>query len=158
MKTPTLLVATLLLAACGDPNQPGTVASDMKQLGRDTKETAKDVGHEVGESLSEAVDALDRWARTASTNVAETGDKLAQDVSDRMPELETLADKTKAKLAQGGESAKAAAERVDLKLAALKDKLAAFTHNAARETKEAKDDLVAAFQDVVSEIRSGLST
>jgi hypothetical protein len=116
------------------------------------------VGREIGQSTAEAVDALDRWATSAATNVAETGDKLAQDVSARMPELETLVDQAKAKAAQGGAAAKAGAQRLDDKLAVLREKLAAFGHDAARETKEAKDALLAAFRDVVSEVRSGLST
>jgi hypothetical protein len=73
-----------------------------------------------------------------------------------MPDVETLADEAKAKFNQGGAEAKAAAARLDNKLAVLKDKLAELGRDAAHATKAMKDDVIAAFNDVVAEIRSGL--
>ena len=145
----------LLPAACGDPNRPGTVANDVKQLGHDTKETAKDVGHEVGESLSEAAKAVEGWARAAAAKVADSGDDFANEVSAHMPDVERAVDKTKAKLNAGGAEAKAAAQRLGDKLAVLKQKLAAMGHSAAAATREMKDDVVRAYDDLVAELKSG---
>jgi uncharacterized phage infection (PIP) family protein YhgE len=156
MKSSPLLVVTLVLAACS-PSDRAAVRSDAKELGHDAAQAGKDAGHAAGESLSEGVEALDRFARAAASNVAEGGEQLAQDVSKHMPDVETLADEAKAKLAQGGAEAKAASARLDNKLAVLKDKLAALGRDAAHATKEMKDGVLTAFNDVVDEIRSGLS-
>ena len=158
-KLASCTILALLSAGCGrDDGTHGSVSSDVKEFGRDTAQAAKEVGHDVGESLSASVAALESWSKSAASNVAESGDQIAQDVSARMPELETMDDQTKAKLSQGGAEARAATERLDIKLATLKDRLGTLTHGVGDATKDMKDDVLAAFNDLVAEIRSGLST
>ena len=147
---------SLLPAACGDPDKPGTVASDMKQLGHDTKETAKDVGQKVGDSLADAARAVDGFARAAAAKVADGGDAFANEVSSHMPAVESAVDKTKARLEAGGAEAKAAAQRLGDKLAVLKQKLAAMGHDAAAATREMKDDVVRAYDDLAAELKAGV--
>lgn len=139
---------SLLPAACGE----------VKELGHDTKEAAKDVGQEVGESLSDAATAVDGWARAAAAKVADSGEAFASEVSAHMPDVERAVDKTRAKLNAGGAEAKAAAKRLGDKLAVLKDKLAAMGHDAAAATREMKDDVVRAYNDLAAELKSGVNS
>jgi ABC-type transporter Mla subunit MlaD len=159
MRTPTLLFVTFLsVAACGDPDKPGTVASDMKQLGHDTKETAKDVGQKVGDSLSEAADSVEGWARTAGEKVSVGGDAFAHEVSSHMPDVEQAVDRAKLKLQAGGEEAKAAAQRLDVKLATLRSRLQDVSRDAAAATREMKDDVVRAYEDLAAELKSSVKS
>ena len=145
----TCALLALLPAACGDPDKPGTVAHDVK-------ETAKDVGHKVGDSLESAAEAVDGFARAAAAKVADSGEAFSDEVSSHMPEVESAVDKTKAKLNAGGAEAKAAAQRLGDKLAVLKTKLAAMGHSAAAATREMKDDVVQAYNDLAAELKAGV--
>ena len=82
---------------------------------------------------------------------------VGQKIQSKMPELESLVDKAKAKLSAGSAEAKEAAKSLDDKLATLKTKLGQLADSGAQATKELKDEVVDAFQDLVASVKSGLS-
>jgi ABC-type transporter Mla subunit MlaD len=159
MHTRQLLLATLVVAlGCGG-SEGGTsspVAADAKKLGQDAAKTAKDAGDKMGDELAKAADSLQAYAKTLAEKVSESGSAFAQSVQSKMPAVEQLVDQTKAKLASGGAQAKELALKLYDKLKALKDKLAALTQNAATATKEMKDGVVAAYDDLIAEVRTAL--
>ena len=144
----------LVLAACGDDGR--STGDKLKDASHDAAQGAKDVGNKVGAGLSEALASLEAFAKETAQDVGESGEAFAKRVQDKMPDTEKLVSGTKAQLAAGGAKAQELAARLDEKLAVLKDKLAAVAHDTASATKEMKDDVVDAYDDLLAEVRGAL--
>ena len=150
-------LALVVLLGCGDESSKS--ASDkMKDATKDAAQGVKDAGKKVGNELSEALASLEHWAKETASDVGESGEAFAKRVQDKMPDTEKLVSDTKAHLAVGGAKAKELGARLDEKLAVLKDKLAAVAHGAASATKEMKDDVVVAYNDLLADVRSALKS
>jgi hypothetical protein len=75
-----------------------------------------------------------------------------------MPDVEHLVEQAKSKLsAAGSATAKDLSAKLDEKLATLKTKLDTLTKSAAAATQQMKDDVVAAFGDLVTQLKSSLA-
>lgn len=163
MKTPgrrcPLLVALVFTLGCGDADHGamGKVGTGVKQAGADALQAAKDVGNEVGDELADAIASLEAFAKSAASGLSDTGEALAQGVASRMPDVRNLVDKAKLKLAAGGAEMQEQASRLEAKVALLESRLEALAHNAASASREMKDDVVAAFNDVVADIKRSLA-
>lgn len=151
----TLTLVGLLGVACSDSDR-SELGSSLKKTGQDVADKTKAAGEKVGDELSKATDGLVTFAKDIGNDVSDSAQVVGQKIQAKMPDLEALVDKTKAKLSAGGAEAKEAATHLDDKLATLKTKLADVTKAGANATKEAKDDVVAAFKDLVDSIQSGL--
>jgi ABC-type transporter Mla subunit MlaD len=149
-----LALALVVIIGCGDDSK--SAGAQMKDATHDAAQGAKDVGKKVGTELSEALASLEHWAKETASDVGESSEAFAKRVQDKMPDTEKLVSDTKAQLAAGGAKAKELAARLDEKLAVLKEKLAAVAHNAASATKEMKDDVVVAYNDLLADVRSAL--
>jgi len=147
-------LALVVLLGCGDENK--SASEKMKDAGHDAAQGVKDAGKKVGNELSDALASLEHWAKETSKDVGESGEAFAKRVQDKMPDTEKLVSGTKAQLAAGGAKAKELGAKLDDKLAVLKDKLATLSHNAATATKEMKDDVVKAYDDLLAEVRDAL--
>lgn len=162
MKTPACRtwIAVALVAClgsgCSDETARKTEAA-LEQAGDDIAETTKDVGDKIGDGLAEAADGLEDFSESLASDVSDAAGDVGQKIQSKMPELESLVDKTKAKLSAGGAEAKEAAKSLDDKLATLRTKLGQLADAGAQATKELKDDVVDAFQDLVASIKSGLA-
>jgi ElaB/YqjD/DUF883 family membrane-anchored ribosome-binding protein len=149
-----LALAVLVLLGCGDDDRPAS--TQIKDATHDAAQSVKEAGQKAGAQLSEALASLEHWAKETASDVGESGEAFAQRVQEKMPDTEQLVADTKAHLAAGGAKTKEAAARLDDKLAALKDRLATLGHNAATATKEMKDDVVRAYDDLLAEVRGAL--
>src|SRR5262245_60695164 len=145
-----LAIALVVAVGCGDDDRPA------KAQIQDAAHSAKVAGQKMGAELSSALDSLEAWAKETANDVGESGAAFAQRVADKMPDTEQLVSDTKAHLAAGGAKAKEAAARLDDKLAVLKAKLATLGHSTATATKEMKDDVVRAYDDLLAEVRGAL--
>jgi len=149
-----LALAVLVLLGCGDDDRPAS--AQIKDATHDAAQNVKAVGQEVGAQLSDALASLEQWAKETANDVGESGEAFAQRVQDRMPDTEKLVADTKAHLAAGDAKAKELAARLDDKLAVLKARLASLAHGAASATKDMKDDVVRAYDDLLAEVRGAL--
>jgi hypothetical protein len=145
-----------LVAGCSDDSH-SDVGSSLKKTGQDVAQKTKAAGEKIGDGIAEASQGLVNFAKDIGNDVSDSAQVVGQKIESKMPDLESLVDKAKAKLSAGGAEAKQAATHLDDKLATLKTKLADLTKAGANATKEAKDDVVAAFKDLVDSIQSGLS-
>jgi hypothetical protein len=149
-------LVSLLGTGCSDDSR-SEVGADLKKTGQDVAQKTKAAGEKVADELSDATSGLVSFAKEVGNDVSDSAQVVGQKIEAKMPDLEALVTKTKAKLAAGGAQAKEAATHLDDKLATLKTKLADLTKAGANATKEAKDDVVSAFKDLVDSIQSGLS-
>ena len=149
-------VVGLLCAGCSD-DHTGDVGSSIKKTGQDVAQKTKAAGEKIGDEVADATQGLVNFAKDVGNDVSDSAQVVGQKIEAKMPDLEALVQKTKAKLSAGGAEAKEAATHLDDKLATLKTKLADLTKAGANATKEAKDDVVAAFKDLVDSVQSGLS-
>ena len=162
MKTPasstwiTVALVAWLGAGCSDETATKTGAA-LESTGKDIAETTKDVGSKIGDGLAEAADGLEDFSKSLASDVSDATGDVGQKIQSKMPELESLVDKAKASLSAGGAEAKEAAKALDDKLATLKTKLGQLTESGAQATKELKDEVVNAFQDLVASLKSGLA-
>ena len=148
-------LALVVLLGCGDESSKS--ASDkMKDATKDAAQGVKDASKKVGTELSETLASLEHWAKETASDVGESGEAFAKRVQDKMPDTEKLVSATKTQLAAGGAKTKELAARLDDKLAVLKDKVAALAKNAASATKEMKDEVVDAYDDLLAEVRGAL--
>ena len=145
-----------LVVGCSDDSH-SDVGSSLKKTGQDVAQKTKAAGEKIGDGLAEASQGLVSFAKDIGNDVSDSAQVVGQKIQAKMPDLESLVDKTKAKLSAGGAEAKEAATHLDDKLATLRTKLADLTKAGANATKEAKDDVVAAFKDLVDSIQSGLA-
>lgn len=152
----TVALVGLLGVGCSD-NDRSDVGTNLKKTGQDVAQKTKAAGEKIGDEIADATSGLVSFAKDVGNDVSDSAQVVGQKIEAKMPDLEALVDKAKAKLAAGGAEAKEAATHLDDKLSALKTKLADLTKAGANATKEAKDDVVAAFKDLVDSIQSGLS-
>jgi gas vesicle protein len=152
----TAAVIAALATACSDESPTDSMGAGLKQAGKDAAQTTKEVGHKLGDELAEAADGLEDFAKNLASNVSETTQDVGRSIEAKMPDVENLVEKAKAKLNVGTAEAKLLAAKLDDQLLTLKNKLAAVTRDGAQATKAAKDDVVAAFQELVASIKSGL--
>jgi vacuolar-type H+-ATPase subunit H len=149
-----LALALVVIFGCSDD---GRSASDqIKDAGHDAAQGAKDAGNKAAAELSEALASLELFAKETAKDVGESGEAFAKRVQDKMPDTEKLVSATKAQLAAGGAKANELGAKLDDKLGVLKDKLAVVAHDAASATKEMKDDVVTAYDDLLAEVRGAL--
>ena len=149
-----LALALIVLLGCGDDSK--SAGAQVKDATKDAAQGVKDAGNKVATQLSEALASLEHWAKETANDVGESGEAFAKHVQDKMPDTEKLVSSTKAQLAAGGAKSKELAAKLDEKLAVLKDKLATLAHNAGSATKEMKDDVVVAYNDLLADVRSAL--
>ena len=146
----------LLGVGCSDSDR-SDVGSTLKKTGQDVADKTKAAGEKVADEVSSAASGLASFAKDIGNDMSDSAQVVGQKIQAKMPDLESLVDKTKAKLSAGGADAKEAASHLDAKLTTLKTKLADLTKAGANATKEAKDDVVTAFKDLVDSIQSGLT-
>lgn len=165
----TVALVALLGAGCAEDTTPGTSvgakagkAADkageaMKETGKDVAKATKEVGNKVADGLSEAADGLATFSKSLASNVSESAEDLGKSIKAKMPDLESLVDKSKAQFNAGGADTKDLSSKLDDKMKTLKTKLDQLAHDGANATKELKNEVVDAFQDVVASVKSGLS-
>jgi len=152
----TVALVAWLGAGCSDESAQKTGAA-LESTGKDIAKTTKDVGNQIGDGLAEAADGLESFAQSLASDVSDAAADVGQKIQSKMPELESLVDQAKAQLSAGGAEAKAAAKTLDEKLAMLKTNLDQLAADGAQATKEMKDEVVNAFQDLVASIKSSLT-
>jgi hypothetical protein len=152
----TIALVGLLGAGCSDDSH-SDVGSSLKKTGQDVAQKTKAAGEKIGDEVADATQGLVNFAKDVGNDVSDSAQVVGQKIESKMPDLEALVQKAKTKLAAGGADAKEAATHLDDKLATLKTKLADLTKAGANATKEMKDDVVAAFKDLVDSVQSGLS-
>ncbi len=150
----TAALALSLGAGCSDNGPASKVVPALKESGKEVLATTKEVGSKVGDGLAEAADSLATFSKSVASNVSDTGEAVAKKVMAKMPDVESLVDKAKAKLATGGAEAKALVARLDEKLVALKSGLESLAKSGVNATREAKDAVVNAFNGLIEDIKN----
>jgi len=151
------LVAAVLAPACtDDSNDYGAAGTTAKQATKDVAQATKDAGKKAVDDLKVATDGLERFANSLQESIGDAAFDTRAAIEAKLPEVNNLAEKVKARLNAGDEDMRESAATLDEKMTDLRNKLAAIGNDAAVATKDAKEDAADAFKSLMDNLQNGI--
>ena len=163
MKNPThrpwlslAFAAAVLAPACTDDNNDYGAGTTTTKPTKDVAQATKDAGKKAVDELKIASDGLERFANSLQESIGDVAYDAHASINAKMPEVNNLVEKVKARLNAGDEDMRESALKLDEKLADLRNKLAAVGNDAAVATKDAKEDAADAFKSLMDNVQNGI--
>lgn len=154
------LVAAVLAPACTDDNNDygagKTTTTTPAKPTKDVAQATKDAGKKAVDDLKVAADGLERFGNSLQESVGDAAYDAKAAIDAKLPEVNNLIEKVKARLNAGDEDMREAAVKMDEKMADLRNKLAALGTDAAAATKDAKEDAADAFKSLIDNLQNGI--
>ena len=157
------LVAAVLAPACNDDSTDygagATAKNASDKAAQATKDAAKateDAAKKAVSELKTGADGLEKFANSLQESIGDAAYDVGQSIKAKMPEVEKLAEKVKARLNAGDEDMREAAAKIDEHMTDLRNKLTALGDDAATATKDAKEDAADAFKSLLDNIQNGV--
>jgi uncharacterized phage infection (PIP) family protein YhgE len=153
------LVAAVLAPACTDDSNDygaGKTSTTPAKATKDVAQATKDAGKKAVDDLKIATDGLERFGNSLQESIGDAAFDTKAAIEAKLPEVNNLAEKVKARLNAGDADMRDSAAKLDEKMTEMKTKLAALGNDASTATKDAKEAAADAFKSLVDNLQNGI--